>query len=175
MSRPPNRAGKFCLMRRRRASPHLASDPVCGTCRRKSRKCDRTKPQCHRCLSKGLLCEGYETKFKVYEPKPKAKQRQQETTIAPLEASVEHVEHIIQSPPRAVFAQTGASPAASYLVTPPSFTSPAGASQSPPSVPYSAQDAMSEDDEESHFVPRQAVSKTDARALLAHCKCSQAS
>ncbi|KAF2757789.1 hypothetical protein EJ05DRAFT_493356 [Pseudovirgaria hyperparasitica] len=43
------------------------ANPVCGTCRRKSRRCDRGKPSCQRCISKGLLCEGYETKFKVYD------------------------------------------------------------------------------------------------------------
>ena len=52
------------------------TDPVCGTCRRKSRKCDRTRPQCRRCLSKGLVCEGYEAKFKFYRFDPALKQKQ---------------------------------------------------------------------------------------------------
>ncbi|KAI1618030.1 fungal-specific transcription factor domain-containing protein [Exophiala viscosa] len=56
------------------------SDPVCDTCRRKCRKCDRTRPYCNRCTTKGLVCEGYSLQFKVYDKttgpkKPQAKPR----------------------------------------------------------------------------------------------------
>lgn len=34
------------------------------TCREKCRKCDRTKPTCVRCSSKGLVCKGYPEKFR---------------------------------------------------------------------------------------------------------------
>jgi hypothetical protein len=36
------------------------------TCRRKCRKCDRTKPECKRCISQGLVCEGYPLNIKMY-------------------------------------------------------------------------------------------------------------
>jgi hypothetical protein len=42
-------------------------DPACGTCRKKSRKCDRGRPHCARCVSKGLVCEGYPRSFKIYD------------------------------------------------------------------------------------------------------------
>lgn len=45
----------------------LCSDPACGTCRKKSRRCDRGRPHCQRCISKGLLCDGYATRFKIYD------------------------------------------------------------------------------------------------------------
>ena len=57
-------------------------DPVCGTCRKKCRKCDRTRPHCMRCISKGLVCEGYPLNIKMYNqpsgpsPKKRSKARQ---------------------------------------------------------------------------------------------------
>ncbi|KAF2688703.1 hypothetical protein K458DRAFT_151369 [Lentithecium fluviatile CBS 122367] len=41
-------------------------DPACGTCRKKCRKCDRGRPHCTRCVSKGLVCEGYPLSVKMY-------------------------------------------------------------------------------------------------------------
>ncbi|PVI04120.1 hypothetical protein DM02DRAFT_640170 [Periconia macrospinosa] len=45
------------------------TDPVCGTCRKKSRKCDRTRPQCKRCIKHGLVCEGYQLNIQMYNMK----------------------------------------------------------------------------------------------------------
>ncbi|KAJ5752511.1 fungal-specific transcription factor domain-containing protein [Penicillium odoratum] len=39
-------------------------DAACLTCRQKSRRCDRTRPMCKRCISKGLQCGGYPDKFR---------------------------------------------------------------------------------------------------------------
>jgi len=39
-------------------------DAACLTCRKKSRRCDRARPKCKRCISKGLQCEGYPDKFR---------------------------------------------------------------------------------------------------------------
>ncbi|KAJ5836000.1 hypothetical protein N7447_002026 [Penicillium robsamsonii] len=41
-----------------------AGGPACITCREKCRKCDRTKPVCQRCVTKGLECKGYPEKFR---------------------------------------------------------------------------------------------------------------
>jgi len=41
----------------------FSSDPACGTCRKKCRKCDRKRPICDRCRTKGLHCEGYPLRF----------------------------------------------------------------------------------------------------------------
>lgn len=53
-----------------------AGDPVCGTCRKKCRRCDRTRPHCTRCVSKGLVCEGYSTTFKIYNGQTKSSSTQ---------------------------------------------------------------------------------------------------
>lgn len=45
-------------------SDNPISGPACITCREKCRKCDRTKPICQRCKSKGLECKGYPEKFR---------------------------------------------------------------------------------------------------------------
>ncbi|PYH92760.1 C6 zinc finger domain protein [Aspergillus ellipticus CBS 707.79] len=38
--------------------------PACLTCRQKCRKCDRARPDCQRCVSKGLVCGGYPEQFR---------------------------------------------------------------------------------------------------------------
>lgn len=43
-----------------------AQGQACVTCRQKCRRCDRAKPVCRRCVSKGLECGGYPTVFKFY-------------------------------------------------------------------------------------------------------------
>ncbi|KAH7257863.1 fungal-specific transcription factor domain-containing protein [Fusarium tricinctum] len=45
----------------------LRTEPACGTCRKKSRKCDRKRPICDRCRIKGLHCEGYPPRFQFRE------------------------------------------------------------------------------------------------------------
>ncbi|KAL4734562.1 fungal-specific transcription factor domain-containing protein [Aspergillus similis] len=40
------------------------SGPACMTCREKCRKCDRGRPSCQRCISKGLVCRGYPDQFR---------------------------------------------------------------------------------------------------------------
>ncbi|KAJ5096933.1 fungal-specific transcription factor domain-containing protein [Penicillium angulare] len=41
-----------------------STDAACLTCRQKSRRCDRARPMCKRCISKGLQCGGYPDKFR---------------------------------------------------------------------------------------------------------------
>ncbi|KAL3432090.1 fungal-specific transcription factor domain-containing protein [Aspergillus tetrazonus] len=38
--------------------------PACMTCREKCRKCDRGRPSCQRCITKGLVCRGYPDQFR---------------------------------------------------------------------------------------------------------------
>lgn len=45
----------------------LVLDPACLTCREKCRKCDRARPACNRCVSKGLKCGGYPPRFQFLE------------------------------------------------------------------------------------------------------------
>ncbi|KAI1028747.1 hypothetical protein LB503_002168 [Fusarium chuoi] len=56
------------------------TDPACGTCRKKCRKCDRKRPICDRCRTKGLHCEGYPPRF----------QFQETLTITPIQSSSQH-------------------------------------------------------------------------------------
>ncbi|SPJ90438.1 uncharacterized protein FTOL_13319 [Fusarium torulosum] len=53
----------------------------CGTCRKKSRKCDRKRPICDRCRTKGLHCEGYPPRFQFREVLV-AQSRQPSTGVA---------------------------------------------------------------------------------------------
>ncbi|CEO58722.1 hypothetical protein PMG11_03427 [Penicillium brasilianum] len=41
-----------------------STEAACLTCRQKSRRCDRGRPVCKRCISKGLQCGGYPDKFR---------------------------------------------------------------------------------------------------------------
>ncbi|KAF2141596.1 uncharacterized protein K452DRAFT_298295 [Aplosporella prunicola CBS 121167] len=52
----------------------MRTDPACGTCRKKCRRCDRARPVCNRCRVKGLHCEGYPPRFQfcLYERDPKS-------------------------------------------------------------------------------------------------------
>jgi hypothetical protein len=43
------------------------TDPACGTCRKKCRKCDRARPVCNRCRAQGFHCEGYPPRFQFCE------------------------------------------------------------------------------------------------------------
>ncbi|KAI1626483.1 fungal-specific transcription factor domain-containing protein [Exophiala viscosa] len=43
-----------------------SANPSCATCRKRSRKCDRGRPVCRRCVSHGLDCGGYPSKFRFF-------------------------------------------------------------------------------------------------------------
>jgi hypothetical protein len=67
-------------------------DPACGTCRKKCRKCDRKRPICDRCRTKGLHCEGYPPRF----------QFQETLIISPSQGSQEAPRHIADTSPAQV-------------------------------------------------------------------------
>ena len=63
----PSRSGKSVrLLTSVARLMECLADPACDTCRRKCRKCDRARPFCNRCSSKGLACEGYSLQVKIY-------------------------------------------------------------------------------------------------------------
>ncbi|EME81023.1 uncharacterized protein MYCFIDRAFT_204155 [Pseudocercospora fijiensis CIRAD86] len=41
---------------------HARSKTGCGTCRRRKKKCDETKPVCQNCAKNNVVCDGYEPK-----------------------------------------------------------------------------------------------------------------
>lgn len=56
--------GLYYINQPRRGFDDLHLGPACITCREKCRKCDRAKPICQRCITKGLKCKGYPDKFR---------------------------------------------------------------------------------------------------------------
>ncbi|KAF3398488.1 hypothetical protein F1880_005762 [Penicillium rolfsii] len=64
---------------------------ACLTCRQKSRRCDRGRPMCKRCISKGLQCGGYPDKFRFCGIATRGKWKDRHTPIdiegAPTSAS----------------------------------------------------------------------------------------
>ncbi|KAF7631314.1 hypothetical protein AFLA_012172 [Aspergillus flavus NRRL3357] len=53
------------------------TNPACGTCRKKCRKCDRARPVCNRCRVKGLHCEGYPPRFLFFQDQLNSKGHEQ--------------------------------------------------------------------------------------------------
>ncbi|KAJ5127339.1 fungal-specific transcription factor domain-containing protein [Penicillium atrosanguineum] len=64
----------------------------------KSRRCDRARPKCKRCVSKGLQCEGYPDKFRFCGIASRGKWKNRD---APIPAPNAPVESSSQSSPRA--------------------------------------------------------------------------
>ncbi|KAI9929313.1 hypothetical protein ASPWEDRAFT_173034 [Aspergillus wentii DTO 134E9] len=56
--------------------------PACATCREKCRRCDRGRPECQRCVSKGLPCGGYPDKYQFCGPTRK-KRKERPSTDGP--------------------------------------------------------------------------------------------
>lgn len=44
--------------------PPSPRGPACFGCRKRSKKCDRTHPECRTCTVRGLRCEGYPPKYR---------------------------------------------------------------------------------------------------------------
>ncbi|KAK6837549.1 hypothetical protein RU639_001635 [Aspergillus parasiticus] len=57
------------------------TNPACGTCRKKCRKCDRARPVCNRCRAKGLHCEGYPPRFLFFQDQLNSKGHEQNNLI----------------------------------------------------------------------------------------------
>lgn len=59
--RKRGRPRKHPLIEQKKAS-HSRSKTGCGTCRRRKKKCDETKPACINCEKNNVVCDGYEPK-----------------------------------------------------------------------------------------------------------------
>lgn len=60
----PRRRGrprKHPIVEQKKAS-HARSKTGCGTCRRRKKKCDETRPSCTNCEKNNVVCDGYEPK-----------------------------------------------------------------------------------------------------------------
>ncbi|KAK2685711.1 hypothetical protein QWA68_015447 [Fusarium oxysporum] len=87
-------------------SSHIAvlrKEPACGTCRKKSRKCDRKRPICDRCRTRGLHCEGYPPRFQFREIlTTRAGQQSSEVTLSndplPLSTIMGLAESVLELP-----------------------------------------------------------------------------
>ncbi|KAJ5291877.1 fungal-specific transcription factor domain-containing protein [Penicillium angulare] len=58
-----------------------STDAACLTCRQKSRRCDRARPMCKRCISRGLQCGGYPDKFRFCGIATRGKWRNQNVPV----------------------------------------------------------------------------------------------
>lgn len=59
--RKRGRPRKHPLVEQKKSS-HARSKTGCGTCRRRKKKCDETKPNCLNCEKNNVVCDGYEPK-----------------------------------------------------------------------------------------------------------------
>ena len=177
------------------------SDPVCGTCRRKSRKCDRAKPQCRRCLSKGLVCEGYEARFKIYDANTSTKKRKSKdaqiqissTSLSSIDSPAALQSEIVAvrdlsfsaNTPTAIAVERRTSVQSPTLLSSPDRGIPRvdfgfgttairrhGSVVSPTSPSTIVSVVSVEEDDNSHLAHRKVLSKEDARVLLSHCTSS---
>ncbi|KAJ5204223.1 fungal-specific transcription factor domain-containing protein [Penicillium cinerascens] len=73
------------------------TDAACLTCRKKSRRCDRARPNCRRCISKGLQCEGYPDKFRFCGIASRGKWKNRE---APIPAQITPEGSSSENPPQ---------------------------------------------------------------------------
>ena len=60
-ARKRGRPRKHPIIEQKKAS-HSRSKTGCGTCRRRKKKCDETKPACLNCEKNNVVCDGYEPK-----------------------------------------------------------------------------------------------------------------
>ncbi|KAF1976476.1 hypothetical protein BU23DRAFT_27673 [Bimuria novae-zelandiae CBS 107.79] len=103
------------------------TDPVCGTCRKKCRRCDRTKPECKRCTSLGLVCEGYSLNVKMYgveggalrKSRPKA--RRESAAEARRGKEPAHAEPVFRASPDGGASSESASSAGTDLLLPAAY------------------------------------------------------
>lgn len=56
------RAGVQVELKKRKRQFANRTKTGCGTCRRRKKKCDETKPECNNCTRGGFICEGYANK-----------------------------------------------------------------------------------------------------------------
>ncbi|KAF2772624.1 hypothetical protein EJ03DRAFT_266441 [Teratosphaeria nubilosa] len=59
--RKRGRPRKHPIVEQKKVS-HARSKTGCGTCRRRKKKCDETKPSCKNCEKNNVVCDGYEPK-----------------------------------------------------------------------------------------------------------------
>ncbi|KAJ5729288.1 fungal-specific transcription factor domain-containing protein [Penicillium malachiteum] len=66
-----------------------STEAACLTCRQKSRRCDRARPMCKRCVSKGLQCGGYPDKFRFCGIASRGKWKNQNAPVEQLLSSAD--------------------------------------------------------------------------------------
>lgn len=70
------------------------------TCREKCRKCDRGRPSCQRCISKGLVCRGYPDQFRFCGIASRGKWK--DARIPAAEKDVPSQVQVVQAPPQEI-------------------------------------------------------------------------
>lgn len=65
-------------------SAHARSKTGCGTCRRRKKKCDESRPSCTNCEKNNVVCDGYEHRKPWRSGREKALINRQAATLPPL-------------------------------------------------------------------------------------------
>ncbi|EMF12574.1 uncharacterized protein SEPMUDRAFT_149208 [Sphaerulina musiva SO2202] len=92
--RKRGRPRKHPLVEQKR-SAHARSKTGCGTCRRRKKKCDETRPSCTNCEKNNVTCDGYEPKKPWRSGREKALVNRQPATIPVLPSILSGVETTI--------------------------------------------------------------------------------
>ncbi|CAK4035029.1 hypothetical protein BAUCODRAFT_70890 [Lecanosticta acicola] len=93
---PPRKRGRPrkhpIVEQKKSTASHARSKTGCGTCRRRKKKCDETKPVCLNCEKNNVVCDGYEPKQPWRSGKQKALVKCDPTPLPPLQIIPEGVE-----------------------------------------------------------------------------------
>ncbi|KAF4972247.1 hypothetical protein FSARC_1144 [Fusarium sarcochroum] len=106
-------SSQVAVLRKVLADIQFMVEPACGTCRKKCRKCDRKRPICDRCRTRGLHCEGYPPRFQFCEiltapSRKKSSDISSPSDPLPLSTTATRDESVLESPavPETVFSAT---------------------------------------------------------------------
>lgn len=140
------------------------------TCRQKGRRCDRVRPACNRCLSKGVICAGYPDKFRFCGPASRGKWKSLEAPST----------NYFTNPPASTFSPLEYEPAQTI----PSPAEPPAPELSPTEPDHEDGETASEKEEaeiallspmlnltpDSQMEIDEIIASDEAERLISHCK-----
>ncbi|EME42462.1 hypothetical protein DOTSEDRAFT_54819 [Dothistroma septosporum NZE10] len=89
--RKRGRPRKHPIVEQKKAS-HARSKTGCGTCRKRKKKCDETRPICQNCEKNNVVCDGYETRRPWQSGKQKQLAKAATTIEVPLPLLMDGIE-----------------------------------------------------------------------------------
>lgn len=139
------------------------SDAACLTCRQKSRRCDRARPMCRRCISKGLECAGYPDKFRFCGIASRGKWKNHEAPISKGRASTPDADSSTQN-------TTASSQQTQFHSRDPPSKSNANGPSSNPRTPNLFIDSPQRNTPSHPSELSRILYSTEAKRLLTHCE-----